>query len=174
VPFYHTFGMVMGNLGATSNGATMVIPAPAFDPKATLQAVQQERCTSLYGAPTMFIAELNNPDFSSYDLSSLRTGIMAGSPRPVEVMKQVVDRMGMTEVTIGYGMTETSPIATQTRAEDSLERRVSTVGQVHPHVEIKIVNPGNGETVPPLVVFPGRTNRTGARRRPRYLLSRSP
>jgi fatty-acyl-CoA synthase len=140
--------MVMGNLGATSNGATMVIPAPAFDPKATLQAVQQERCTSLYGVPTMFIAELSNPDFSSYDLSSLRTGIMAGSPCPVEVMKQVVDRMGMTEVTIGYGMTETSPIATQTRAEDSLERRVSTVGQVHPHVEIKIVNPENGETVP--------------------------
>ncbi len=148
VPFYHTFGMVMGNLSATSHGATMIIPAPVFDPKATLHAVQQERCTSLYGVPTMFIAELNDPDFSSYDLSSLRTGIMAGSPCPVEVMKQVVDRMGMTEVTIGYGMTETSPIATQTRPEDSLQRRVSTVGQVHPHVEIKIINPDNGLTVP--------------------------
>ncbi len=148
VPFYHCFGMVMGNLGATTNGSTMVIPAPGFDPKATLAAVAQERCTSLYGVPTMFIAELNDPDFASYDLSSLRTGIMAGSPCPVEVMKQVIDRMGMTEVTICYGMTETSPVSTQTRADDSLERRVSTVGRVHPHVEVKIVDPESGLTLP--------------------------
>jgi fatty-acyl-CoA synthase len=148
VPFYHCFGMVMGNLGCTSNGATMVIPAPGFDPKATLAAVAAEHCTSLYGVPTMFIAELNDPDFDSYDLSSLRTGIMAGSPCPVEVMKQVVDRMGMTEVTICYGMTETSPVSTQTGADDELERRVSTVGKVHPHVESKIVDPETGLTLP--------------------------
>ncbi|TQM15643.1 AMP-binding protein [Pseudonocardia kunmingensis] len=148
VPFYHCFGMVMGNLGCTTNGATMVIPGPGFDPKATLTAVAQERCTSLYGVPTMFIAELNDPEFDSYGLSSLRTGIMAGSPCPVEVMKQVVDRMGMTEVTICYGMTETSPVSTQTRADDSLERRVSTVGRVHPHVEVKIVDPDTGLTLP--------------------------
>jgi fatty-acyl-CoA synthase len=148
VPFYHCFGMVMGNLGCTTNGATMVIPGPGFDPKATLKAVAQERCTSLYGVPTMFIAELNDPDFESFDLSSLRTGIMAGSPCPVEVMKQVVDRMGMTEVTICYGMTETSPVSTQTRADDSLERRVSTVGRVHPHVEVKIIDPETGLTLP--------------------------
>jgi fatty-acyl-CoA synthase len=148
VPFYHCFGMVMGNLGCTTNGATMVIPGQGFDPKATLSAVAQERCTSLYGVPTMFIAELNDPDFDSYDLSSLRTGIMAGSPCPVEVMKQVVDRMGMTEVTICYGMTETSPVSTQTRADDSLELRVSTVGRVHPHVEVKIVDPETGLTLP--------------------------
>jgi fatty-acyl-CoA synthase len=148
VPFYHCFGMVMGNLGCTSNGATMVIPAPGFDPGATLAAVAQERCTSLYGVPTMFIAELNVDDFDSYDLSSLRTGIMAGSPCPVEVMKQVVDRMGMTEVTICYGMTETSPVSTQTGADDSLEHRVSTVGRVHPHVEVKIVDPETGLTLP--------------------------
>lgn len=148
VPFYHCFGMVMGNLGATTHGATIVIPAPAFDPVATLQAVARERCTSLYGVPTMFIAELGAPDFDSYDLSSLRTGIMAGSPCPVEVMKQVVDRMGMTEVTICYGMTETSPVSTQTRADDSLDRRVSTVGRVHPHVEIKVIDPKTGRTRP--------------------------
>jgi fatty-acyl-CoA synthase len=148
VPFYHCFGMVMGNLGCTTNGSTMVIPAQGFDPKATLQAVAQERCTSLYGVPTMFIAELNDPEFESYDLSSLRTGIMAGSPCPVEVMKQVVERMGMTEVTICYGMTETSPVSTQTRADDSLDRRVSTVGRVHPHLEVKIVDPETGSTVP--------------------------
>jgi len=148
VPFYHCFGMVMGNLGAVTNGATMVIPAPGFDPAATLRAVASERCTSLYGVPTMFIAELNDPDFDTYDLSSLRTGIMAGSPCPVEVMKQVVGRMGMTEVTICYGMTETSPVSTQTRADDSLDRRVSTVGRVHPHVEVKIVNSATGETLP--------------------------
>jgi fatty-acyl-CoA synthase len=148
VPFYHCFGMVMGNLACTSNGCTMVIPAQGFDPKATLAAVSQERCTSLYGVPTMFIAELNHPDFGSYELSSLRTGIMAGSPCPVEVMKQVVSRMGMEEVTICYGMTETSPVSTQTRADDSLERRVSTVGRVHPHLEIKLVDPATGLTVP--------------------------
>ncbi|GAA5122897.1 AMP-binding protein [Pseudonocardia adelaidensis] len=148
VPFYHCFGMVMGNLGSTANGSTMVIPGPGFDPKATLKAVAQERCTSLYGVPTMFIAELNDPDFDSYDLTSLRTGIMAGSPCPVEVMKQVVDRMGMTEVTICYGMTETSPVSIQTRADDSLERRVSTVGRVHPHVEVKVVDPETGLTLP--------------------------
>jgi fatty-acyl-CoA synthase len=148
VPFYHCFGMVMGNLACTSNGATMVIPAQGFDPKATLDAVATERCTSLYGVPTMFIAELNHPDFESYDLASLRTGIMAGSPCPVEVMKQVVSRMGMEEVTICYGMTETSPVSMQTRADDSLELRVSTVGRVHPHLEIKIVDPDTGLTMP--------------------------
>jgi len=148
VPFYHCFGMVMGNLGAITNGATIVIPSPRFDPKVTLHAVAQERCTALYGVPTMFIAELNDPDFESYDLSSLRTGIMAGSPCPVEVLKQVVDRMGMTEVTICYGMTETSPVSTQTRADDSIELRVSTVGRVHPHVEVKVVDPETGLTLP--------------------------
>jgi fatty-acyl-CoA synthase len=148
VPFYHCFGMVMGNLAATSHGACMVIPAPAFDPVATLQAVQAERCTSLYGVPTMFIAELSVPDFADYDLSSLRTGIMAGSPCPVEVMKQVIGRMGMTEVGICYGMTETSPVSTQTRADDSLDRRVSTVGRVGPHLEVKVIDPETGRTVP--------------------------
>ena len=148
VPFYHCFGMVMGNLAATSHGACMVIPAPAFDPVATLQAVQAERCTSLYGVPTMFIAELSTPDFADYDLSSLRTGIMAGSPCPVEVMKQVIERMSMTEVSICYGMTETSPVSTQTRADDSLDRRVSTVGRVGPHLEVKVVDPETGRTVP--------------------------
>jgi fatty-acyl-CoA synthase len=147
VPFYHCFGMVMGNLAATSHGACVVIPAPGFDPHATLLAVAEERCTSLYGVPTMFIAELSEQDFPTYDLSSLRTGIMAGSPCPVEVMKRVVGDMGMTEVTICYGMTETSPVSTQTRADDDLDRRVSTVGSVHPHVEIKIVDPATGLTV---------------------------
>jgi fatty-acyl-CoA synthase len=148
VPFYHCFGMVMGNLACTSVGATMVIPGQGFDPKATLTAVAQERCTSLYGVPTMFIAELNDPEFESYDLGSLRTGIMAGSPCPVEVMKQVVARMGMNEVTICYGMTETSPVSTQTGADDPLELRVSTVGRVMPHVEVKVVDPETGLTVP--------------------------
>ena len=148
VPFYHCFGMVMGNLAATSHGACMVIPAPTFDPVATLQAVQAERCTSLYGVPTMFIAELSAPDFADYDLSSLRTGIMAGSPCPVEVMKQVIERMSMTEVSICYGMTETSPVSTQTRADDSLDRRVSTVGRVGPHLEVKVIDPETGRTVP--------------------------
>ena len=148
VPFYHCFGMVMGNLAATSHGACMVIPAPTFDPVATLQAVQAERCTSLYGVPTMFIAELSAPGFADYDLSSLRTGIMAGSPCPAEVMKQVIERMSMTEVGICYGMTETSPVSTQTRADDSLDRRVSTVGRVGPHLEVKVVHPETGRTVP--------------------------
>ncbi|HEY0453719.1 AMP-binding protein [Actinophytocola sp.] len=148
VPFYHCFGMVMGNLAATSHGACMVIPAPAFEPKATLEAVTEERCTSLYGVPTMFIAELADPSFEQHDLSSLRTGIMAGSPCPVEVMKQVIERMGMSEVTIAYGMTETSPVSTQTRADDSVDRRVSTVGRVHPHLEVKVVDPATGQTLP--------------------------
>ncbi|MBO0852187.1 MAG: AMP-binding protein [Nocardia sp.] len=148
VPFYHCFGMVMGNLAAVSHGAAMVIPAPAFDPKATLAAVAQERCTSLYGVPTMFIAELAEPDFDSYDLSCLRTGIMAGSPCPVEVMKQVIDRMGMREVSICYGMTETSPVSTQTRRDDTITQRTATVGRVGPHLEIKIVDPDTGLTVP--------------------------
>jgi fatty-acyl-CoA synthase len=148
VPFYHCFGMVMGNLAATSHGACMVIPAPAFDPAATLAAVAAQHCTSVYGVPTMFIAELSDPSFDMHDLSSLRTGIMAGSPCPVEVMKQVIERMGMTEVSICYGMTETSPVSTQTRVDDSIERRVSTVGQVHPHLEVKIVDPDGGVTVP--------------------------
>ena len=148
VPLYHCFGMVMGNLAATSHGACVVIPAASFDPAATLDAVQAERCTSLYGVPTMFIAELAHPDFATFDLSSLRTGIMAGSPCPVEVMKQVISRMHMTEVSICYGMTETSPVATQTRTDDSLERRVSTVGRVVPHAEVKVVDPASGVTVP--------------------------
>ncbi len=148
VPFYHCFGMVMGNLAATSHGACVVIPAPSFDPAATLQAVEQERCTSLYGVPTMFIAELALPDFGDYDLSSLRTGCMAGSPCPVEVMKRVINEMNMAEVTIAYGMTETSPVSTQTRPDDSLDRRVSTVGRVHPHLEVKIVDPETGLVVP--------------------------
>ena len=148
VPLYHTFGMVLGNLGATTHGACLVYPAPAFDPAATLAAVAEERCTSLYGVPTMFIAELAEPGFGDYDLSSLRTGIMAGAPCPIEVMKQVVDRMGMTQVTVAYGMTETSPLSAQTRAGDTLDRRVSTVGRVHPHVEIKLVDAETGVTVP--------------------------
>jgi fatty-acyl-CoA synthase len=148
VPFYHCFGMVMGNLAATSHGAAMIIPAPAFDPVETLAAVQRERCTSLYGVPTMFIAELAVPAFDDFDLSSLRTGIMAGSPCPVEVMKQVIDRMGMAEVSICYGMTETSPVSTQTRVDDSVERRVATVGRVGPHLEVKVIDPATGLTVP--------------------------
>jgi fatty-acyl-CoA synthase len=147
VPFYHCFGMVMGNLGATSHGACIVIPAPAFEPAATLRAVQDERCTSLYGVPTMFIAELGLADFASFDVSSLRTGIMAGSPCPIEVMKRVVAEMHMDEVTIMYGMTETSPVSTMTRREDDLDRRVSTVGTVMPHVEVEIVDT-DGLTVP--------------------------
>jgi len=148
VPFYHCFGMVMGNLACTSHGAAMVIPGLSFDPGATLAAVQAERCTSLYGVPTMFIAELADPDFETYDLSSLRTGIMAGSPCPVEVMKQVIERMGMAEVSICYGMTETSPVSLQTRRDDSIDQRVSTVGRVGPHLEVKIVDPATGLTVP--------------------------
>ncbi|WP_033252745.1 AMP-binding protein [Kitasatospora phosalacinea] len=148
VPFYHCFGMVMGNLAATSHGACTVIPAPAFDAAATLAAVAAERCTSLYGVPTMFIAELADPGFDGYDLSSLRTGIMAGAPCPTEVMKGVMERMGMAEVSICYGMTETSPVSTQTRVDDPVERRVSTVGRVGPHLEVKVVDPETGRTLP--------------------------
>ncbi|WP_307782005.1 AMP-binding protein [Streptomyces sp. MBT65] len=148
VPFYHCFGMVMGNLAATSHGACIVIPAASFDPAATLKAVEQERCTSLYGVPTMFIAELNLPDFATYDLSSLRTGIMAGSPCPVEVMKRVVAEMHMAEVSICYGMTETSPVSLQTRRDDDLEHRTGTVGRVLPHLEVKVVDPATGVTQP--------------------------
>jgi fatty-acyl-CoA synthase len=148
VPFYHCFGMVMGNLAATSHGACMVIPAPSFDPVTALLAVQQERCTSLYGVPTMFIAELGLGDFASYDLSTLRTGIMAGSPCPVEVMKRVVAEMHMSEVAICYGMTETSPVSTMTRVDDDLARRTETVGRVMPHLEVKVVDPATGRTVP--------------------------
>ncbi|MDI3405353.1 AMP-binding protein [Streptomyces cavernicola] len=148
VPFYHCFGMVMGNLAATAHGACIVIPGPSFEPAATLRAVEQERCTSLYGVPTMFIAELGLPDFASYDLSSLRTGIMAGSPCPVEVMKRVVAEMHMEQVSICYGMTETSPVSLQTRMSDDLERRTGTVGSVHPHLEVKVVDPATGVTVP--------------------------
>ncbi|MEV4621581.1 AMP-binding protein [Asanoa sp. NPDC049573] len=147
VPFYHCFGMVMGNLAATSHGACMVIPAPSFEPAATLAAVAAERCTSLYGVPTMFIAELDLPDFAGYDLHTLRTGVMAGSPCPVEVMKKVVDRMHMSEVSICYGMTETSPVSTQTRVDDDLDRRTGTVGRVLPFLEVKIVDPATGVTL---------------------------
>jgi len=148
VPFYHCFGMVMGNLGCTSHGATMVIPAPGFDPGETLRSIQDERCTAVYGVPTMFIAMQNHPEFASYDLSSLRTGLMAGSPCPVEVMKRCIVDMHMAEVGIAYGMTETSPVSTQTRHDDDLERRTSTIGRVHPHVEIKVVDPASGDVLP--------------------------
>jgi fatty-acyl-CoA synthase len=141
VPFYHCFGMVMGTLGAVSHGSCVVIPAPAFDPGATLAAVASERATALYGVPTMFIAMLGHPEFDSFDLTSLRTGIMAGSPCPIEVMKKVVDRMHMSEVAICYGMTETSPVSTQTRVDDPLERRVGSVGRVAPHVEVRVIDP---------------------------------
>jgi fatty-acyl-CoA synthase len=148
VPFYHCFGMVMGNLGCTIHGATIVVPSPAFDPGLTLQAIEDERCTGVYGVPTMFIAMQNHPDFASFDLSSLRTGLMAGSPCPVEVMKRCVNEMHMAEVGIAYGMTETSPVSTQTRVDDDLDRRTSTIGRVHPHVEIQIVDPATGDVVP--------------------------
>ncbi|MGI8415702.1 MAG: AMP-binding protein [Nakamurella sp.] len=147
VPFYHCFGMVMANLAATSHGAAMVIPTPAFDPAGTLRAVQQEKCTSLYGVPTMFIAEWALPDFDSYDVSSVRTGIMAGAPCPAETMKKVI-AAGMGEMTICYGMTETSPVSMQTRTDDSFEHKVNTVGRVGPHLEIKIVDPATGKTLP--------------------------
>jgi fatty-acyl-CoA synthase len=148
VPFYHCFGMVMGNLAATSHGACMVIPAPAFDPVATLRATADEKCTSLYGVPTMFIAMLNEPIVAELDFGALRTGIMAGATCPVETMKQVIDRLGMEEVSICYGMTETSPVSMQTRTDDSIERRVSTVGRVGPHLEVKIVDPDSGDSLP--------------------------
>ena len=147
VPFYHCFGMVMGNLAAAVFGAAMVVPCPSFDPVAVLQVVEAEQCTSLYGVPTMFIAQLADADLASRDLSSLRTGIMAGSPCPIEVMRQVIDDMNMSEVTIAYGQTETSPVSTQTRTTDSVEARVTTVGQVIPHVESKIVDPDTGQVV---------------------------
>lgn len=147
VPFYHCFGMVMGNLGCTTHGATIVIPAPAFDPGLTLHAIETERCTAVYGVPTMFIAMQNHPDFNACDLSTLRTGIMAGAVCPVEVMKRCVEEMHLTEMSIAYGMTETSPVSCQTLIDDDLERRTSTIGRVHPHVEIKIVDPETGEIV---------------------------
>jgi fatty-acyl-CoA synthase len=147
VPFYHCFGMVMGNLACSVYGATMVIPCPSFDPQAVLQTIQDEGCTSLYGVPTMFVAELGHEDLDGFDLSSLRTGIMAGSPCPIEVMRRVIEQMNMSQVTIAYGMTETSPVSTQTSTTDSVEHRVTTVGRVLPHVEAKIVHPETGETV---------------------------
>ena len=148
VPFYHCFGMVLGNLACTTHGATMVIPGEAFEPVAVMETVQKERCTSLYGVPTMFIGELDHPRFKEFDFGSLRTGIMAGSPCPVEVMKKVQTVMHIAEMTIAYGMTETSPVSTQCSTDDPLDRRVSTVGRVHPHVEIKIVDPATGDVVP--------------------------
>jgi fatty-acyl-CoA synthase len=147
VPFYHCFGMVLGNLACTTHGSCIVTPGEAFDPLLALEAVSAERCTSLYGVPTMFIAELNHPRFSEFDLSSLRTGIMAGAPCPIEVMRKVQAQMHMPEVTICYGMTETSPVSMQTSREDPLERRVSTVGRAHPHVEAKVVDPESGRIV---------------------------
>jgi fatty-acyl-CoA synthase len=140
---YHCFGMVMANLGCVTHGSTMVYPSEGFEPLAVLQAVEAEKCTALYGVPTMFIAELGHPDFAKFDLSSLRTGIMAGSPCPTEVMKRVVSEMHMREVTIAYGMTETSPVSFQSGTSDSLERRVSTVGRIMPHVECKVVDTEN-------------------------------
>ena len=151
VPLYHCFGMVIGNLAAVTHGAAMVYPSDAFDPLATLQTIASERCTSLYGVPTMFIAQLDHPEFDSFDLTSLRTGVMAGSPCPVEVMRRVIGRMHMEQVTIAYGMTETSPVSTQTSVHDELERRVSTVGRVLPHVEAKIVDDAGR------IVAPGET-----------------
>jgi fatty-acyl-CoA synthase len=148
VPFYHCFGMVIGNLACCATGACMVVPGEAFDPEATLKAIQDETCTSLYGVPTMFIAQLNHPRFAEFDLHSLRTGVMAGSPCPVEVMKRVQTEMHMTEVTICYGMTETSPVSTQTRIDTPLDKRVGTVGTVHPHAELKVIDAEAGGVVP--------------------------
>jgi fatty-acyl-CoA synthase len=148
VPFYHCFGMVLGNLACTTHGACIVVPAEAFEAATVLRVTEEERCTSLYGVPTMFIAELDHPNFAGFDLSLLRTGIMAGSPCPVEVMKKVQSRMNMREVTICYGMTETSPVSTQSALDDPLEKRVGTVGRVHPHVEVKIVDPDTNQCVP--------------------------
>jgi len=147
VPLYHCFGMVMANLASVTLGATMVYPGEGFDPLVTLQTIEQEKCTTLYGVPTMFIAELDHPDFKKFDLSSLRTGIMAGAPCPIEIMKRVNNEMNMREVTIAYGMTETSPVSFQSATDDPLERRVSTVGRIHPHVEVKVVDP-DGKIVP--------------------------
>ncbi len=147
VPYYHCFGMVMGNLAATSHGACVVLPSDAFEAGPVLAAIEAERCTALYGVPTMFIAELDHPEFDRFDLGSLRTGIMAGAPCPIEVMRKVIERMHMDEVTICYGMTETSPVSTQTAADDDIELRTGTVGRVHPHVEIRIADPHSGETL---------------------------
>jgi fatty-acyl-CoA synthase len=147
VPFYHCFGMVMGNLGVVTHGACMVVPSEGFDAEAVLKTVQEERCTALYGVPTMFISILNHPDFAKYDLSSLRTGIMAGSTCPVELMKKVIEKMNMREITIAYGMTETSPVSFQSATDDTVERRVATVGRVGPHLEVKIVDTA-GRVVP--------------------------
>ena len=149
VPFYHCFGCVMGNLGCITHGSAIVIPSEHFDPLKTLQAVEQERCTALYGVPTMFIAELGHPEFESFDVSSLRTGIMAGSPCPIEVMRQVIDRMGAAEVTIAYGLTEASPVITQTATDDDIERRVSTVGRALPGVEVRLIDPDSGREAGP-------------------------
>src|SRR5665213_3114775 len=140
VPLYHCFGMVMGNLASVTCGATMVYPGEGFDPLATLKTIEQEKCTTLYGVPTMFIAELDHPEFSSFNLATLRTGIMAGAPCPIEVMRRVNEAMNMRDVTIAYGMTETSPVSFQSAMDDPLERRVSTVGRIHPHVEVKVVD----------------------------------
>src|SRR5438270_3928418 len=148
VPFYHCFGMVLGNLACTTHGACMVVPGEGFEPLAAMQTVQAERCTALYGVPTMFIGELDHPQFSDFDFSTLRTGIMAGSPCPVEVMRKVQSQMHMPEVTICYGMTETAPVSTQSSTDDPLDKRVSTVGRIHPHVEIKIVDPQTGQILP--------------------------
>jgi fatty-acyl-CoA synthase len=148
VPFYHCFGMVLGNLACTTHGACMVVPGESYDPLATMETVQAERCTALYGVPTMFIGELDHPRFADFDFTSLRTGIMAGSPCPVEVMRKVQSQMHMPEVTICYGMTETAPVSTQSSTDDPLDKRVSTVGRIHPHVEIKIVDPATGQVLP--------------------------
>jgi fatty-acyl-CoA synthase len=147
VPFYHCFGMVIGNLACVTHATAVVLPAPSFEPLATLQTIEAERCTSVLGVPTMFISMLAHPEFPTFDLTSLRTGMMAGSPCPVEVMKQCVDEMHLQEVTIGYGMTETSPVSTQTSPDDPLEKRVGTVGRVHPHVEVKVIDPTTGATL---------------------------
>jgi fatty-acyl-CoA synthase len=147
VPLYHCFGMVMGNLAAVTLGAAMVYPGEGFDPLVTLRTIEQEKCTALYGVPTMFIAELDHPEFARFVLKSLRTGIMAGAPCPIEVMKRVNAEMNMAEVTIAYGMTETSPVSFQSAVDDPLERRVSTVGRIHPHVEVKVIDL-EGKVVP--------------------------
>src|ERR1041384_6772476 len=147
VPFYHCFGMVLGNLACTTHGSAMIIPGEAFDPLAVMETVQAERCTSLYGVPTMFIAELDHAEFSRFDFSTLRTGIMAGSPCPIEVMRRVQSEMHMDQVTIGYGMTEKSPISFQSSVDDPLDKRVSTIGRIHPHVECKIID-SEGRIVP--------------------------
>jgi fatty-acyl-CoA synthase len=148
VPFYHCFGMVLANMACTTHGACMVIPGEAFEPEVVMQTVQEEKCTALYGVPTMFIAELDHPNFSKYDFSSLRTGIMAGSPCPVETMKQVQSKMNMTQVTIAYGMTETSPVSTMTYADDPIDKRVATVGKTLPYIEVKIIDPATQKIVP--------------------------